>query len=121
IYASCDFDPKASSPTAQDLLGACVDATGGLWGQLLDPTNRKGLEQLADESLSALQNAPFEWASVDVDQYRVFLKVDKANPELDQRADEWLEKNDPEYHERQQREAEETAELFVTGAKNRKH
>src|SRR4051794_22159178 len=25
VYASSDFDPKASSPTVQDLLGACVD------------------------------------------------------------------------------------------------
>src|SRR4051812_33052638 len=26
VYASTDFDPKASAPTVQDLLAACVDA-----------------------------------------------------------------------------------------------
>jgi hypothetical protein len=117
LYASMDFDPKASSPTIQDLLSACVDALGAVWGQLLDPKNPAQIEALADASLSALENAPFEWTQVESGRFRVWLKIDKANPSLDQMADDWLKANDPELEERERREQEETEKLFVTGDK----
>jgi hypothetical protein len=120
VHASADFDPKASSPTVQDLLGACVDAAGGLISTLLDPKNTKRLEQLADESLSALEDIPWDWTQVEVERFRVYLKVDKANPKLEQEADDWLEKNDPEHRERLEREEEEVKKLFVTGPSDKK-
>ncbi len=117
VYASADFDPKASSPTVQDLLGACVDAVGGVFHTLFDPSNRERLEQLADESLSAMENIPFEWTQMDIERFRVFVKMDKSNPRLDQEADDWLAKNDPKHRERLEEEARETEKLFVTGPK----
>ena len=39
VYASCDFDSKASSPTIEDLLSAGVDAAGAVFGELLEPAN----------------------------------------------------------------------------------
>jgi hypothetical protein len=121
VYASADFDPKASSPTVQDLLGACVDAIGGILEQLLDPKDTRRLEQLADESLSALENVPFEWTSMKVDKHTLYVKIDKANPNLDQMADDWLSQNDPELAEREREEEEETEQLFVTGPRRPKN
>jgi hypothetical protein len=112
VYASCDFDPKASSPTAQDLLAACVDAIGALYGKLFEPSQ---IEQLAQDSLSAFEDVPFEWSPVDVERFRVYLKVDKANPKLDQMADDWLKKNDRTLQSEADQEQQETESLFVTG------
>ena len=117
VYTSCDFDPKASAPNAQDLLAACVDAAGTLFGTLLDPENKDRIEQLAEESLSAMDNIPFEWAKVEVDGLRIFLKVDKSNPKLDELADEWLAKNDPGLRHLEELTRRETEKLFVTGEK----
>jgi len=117
VHASCDFDPKASSPTAQDLLGACVDAIGYILGELLNPDQPKQLKSLAEGSIGELENVPLEWTQVELDRFKVFLRVDKTNPRLDQMADDWLAKNDPEFEERNAREQAETEELFVTGAR----
>jgi hypothetical protein len=83
VYGSADFDPKASSPTVQDLLAACVDGIGAIYGQLLDPEHPDRIEQLASESLSALENIPFQWTEVPVERHKIFLLVDKANPHLE--------------------------------------
>jgi hypothetical protein len=117
VTASCDFDPKASAPTVEDLLGAAVDTVGSLFQDLMDETNPKRLGQLADKSLSALENAPLDWTMFKLDRYKVYLKVDKSNPHLERLTEAWLEKNDPEYEARKAREAEETEKLFVTGKK----
>ncbi len=116
-YASIDFDPKASSPTLQDQLALCVDALGGLFSVLMDPSKPEDLEKLANESLSALEDIPYDWTPVDVEKRKVFLKLDKSNPVLDQAADDWLAKNDPDYEERLKAEQLETEKLFVTGPK----
>lgn len=117
VYASMDFDPKASSPTVQDLLEAAVDAAGGLFGQLLDPKKADQIEAISLESLSALENVPFDWTQVESGRFKVFLKIDKANPSIDQMADDWLRQNDPELQELQEEERKETEALFVTGDK----
>jgi hypothetical protein len=118
VFASHDFDPKASSPSAQDILGACVDAIGSLFQQIFfDEKIDKGIEKLAAPTLSAVEGVPFEWTELEVDRYRVYLKVDKSNPSIESMADLFLEKNDPEYKERLQKEHEETEKLFVTGPK----
>ncbi len=116
-YASVDFDPKASSPTVQDLLEACVDALGTLFNELLDPKKPDQIEALSLESLSALEKVPFDWAKVESGRFKVFLKVDKANPSLDQLADDWLRQNDPSLKDEDQEEQKEASELFVTGEK----
>jgi hypothetical protein len=104
IYASCDFDSKASVPTVQDLLSAGVDAIGSLFSQLLDPKKPE-----------ALENANIEWSELQIENVRVWVRVDRANPEIDQQADDWLAKNDPEHLARLLEEEEEISELFVTG------
>ena len=115
VHASADFDPKASSPTIQDLLGLCVDAIGTIFAQLLDPANEEKLEALNSESLASLDDIPFHWTETTVEKRKIFLKVDKSNPRLDQLADDWLNKNDPDFEERQKAEQAETEKLFVTG------
>ncbi len=112
IYASSDFDPKASSPTIQDVLAALVDAAGSLYEQILDP---KKLDQLVEQSLSAMENVPFEWTAIQFDRHKIFLKIDKSNPQLDQMAEDWLEKNDPARKSAKDEEQAETEKLFVTG------
>lgn len=117
VHASTDYDPKASAPTVQDLLGACVDAVGSLFGQLLDPKNKTMLEQVSTQTLSAMKDIPFEWTPVTLDRTKVFLKVDKSNPVIDKMTNDWLEKNDPDHKARLKQEHEETEKLFVTGPK----
>ncbi len=119
VHVSCDFDPKASAPTAEDLLGTLVDAAGSVFGHFLDAKKPDRLEQLADESLSALEEAPFEWTLLELDNRRVHVKVDKSNLSIDQMTDEWLLKNDPDIAERERQEQAETEKLFVTGPKKK--
>lgn len=115
IYASSDFDPKASSPTIQDLLALCIDAVGSVFHPLLNPKKSEALEDLVAATLSTLEDVPFDWTPVDVDKRRIFVKIDKANPKLERMADEWLAKNDPEHQAREELERGETEKLFVTG------
>jgi pyocin large subunit-like protein len=117
VYASSDYDPKASSPTIQDLLAACVDSIGAVYSQLLSPETPKVLEQLANESLSALENVPYDWTEFAVEKRKVYLRVDKANPEIDQMTDEFLKKHDPDFQAETEEEQKETEKLFVTGPK----
>jgi len=117
VYGSVDFDPKASSPTIEDLLANCVDAIGSVLASLLDTRSKDKLEKVVSQSLSALGKAPFEWTSVQIDKRTIFVKIDKANPKLDQMADEWLAKHDPEALEKQKEEQAETEKLFITGKK----
>lgn len=120
IHASVDFDPKASSPTAEDLLNICVDAVGSIFGMLLDPTTPEKVEKLAAGSLAAFADIPLEWTKIDFDSRRVWILVDKSNPNLDEMADKWLAENDPELHSEEEEYEEETKGLFVTGAKAKK-
>ena len=92
VYASCDFDPQASAPTVQDLLSACVDAAGTFFGNHMDGSVRT--EQLLDQSVSALEDAPFDWTPVQIEKFQIFLRVDKSNPGLENLADDWLAKTD---------------------------
>ena len=119
VYASVDFDPKASSPTIADLLSACVDAVGTVYGHILTPDNPERLEQVASHTLSVMDNVPFHWSEVKVDRYRIYLKLDKANPRLENLADQWLRKNDPELKKLDAENEEQVKSLFVTGPKDR--
>lgn len=119
VYCSIDFDPKASTPTAQDLLAVAVDVIGSFFEKYFDETEPKLLEALDSESLSALEDAPAEWTMVEFDKRQVWIKVDKTNPALDKMTDDWLAQNDPQFKESLLAEEEEheesTKELFVTG------
>lgn len=119
LYASSDFDPKASAPTIQDLLGACVDALGVAIEELLNPAEPAKLEQLADDSLSALETAPFHWSEVEADKRKIYIKVDKANIKIEQLADDWLAKHDPDFKKDLEEEQKQTEELFFTGPKKK--
>lgn len=120
IYCSVDFDPKASSPTAQDLLSVCVDAIGSLFATLLDTTKPDSIEKIASGSLSAFEEVPFEWTKTEFEKRRVWLLVDKSNPTLDEMADRWLAENDPEAGTEELEFEEESKDLFITGGKARK-
>ncbi len=119
VYASSDFDPKASAPILEDLLSACVDAIGSIFGQLLDPTHPEAITLLAEEPHSALQELPLLWTSIESDGKRIFIKIDQSNPLLDDAANEWLSKHDPEFLEREAEEQKETENLFVTGPRRK--
>lgn len=120
VYCSADFDPKASAPTAQDLISVCVDVIGGLYGQLLDPKSKETLEHLASGTLSGMEDIPFEWTEAQFEKRKVWVRIDKANPELEEQADEWLRKNDPNFEEFEDELEEEASRLFMTGPKGGK-
>lgn len=111
VYASMDYDPRASVPTIQDLLSACVDAIGGVFAPLLSEQT----EGLIDQSLSALKKVPFHWTEATVERFKVQVKIDKSNPNLDRMADDWLDRNDPARKTERDEEHQETEKLFVTG------
>jgi hypothetical protein len=115
VYGSVDFDPSASSPSAQDLLNVCVDAVGSLYGRLLDVEKPERIEQLASGSLSAFEEIPLEWTKVEFEGRRVWLLVDKSNPTLDEMTDRWLAENDPDSETEEDEFESETESLFVTG------
>ena len=106
VYASCDFDPQASAPTIQDLLGYCVDAIGSAYASLL-----------TQEALNTIDDAQAQWTVVEIDRHKIFLKVDKSNPKLDQMTEEWLSKHDPEQLKQTEEKENATKELFITGPK----
>ncbi len=115
VYASTDYDPRASVPQVQDLMAACVDAIGGIFAPLLIEQT----EALADQSLSALSKVPFHWTEVAVERFKVHVKIDKSNPNLDRLADDWLERNDPARKAEAEEEHRETEKLFMTGAEQK--
>jgi len=114
VHASVDFDPKASAPTAQDLLSSCVDGAGSLLDWLLQGEGAdERLDAVASSSLSALDGIPWEWSPIEIQGRSIFVRIDKANPALDSMADEWLAAHDPE-HQRAEAEAQEaTRSRFI--------
>jgi hypothetical protein len=120
VHVSVDFDPKASAPTLEDLLARLVDGAGFCFGEFLDHEKTEKLQMLAESSLSAFENVPFEWTPVKVDKHTVHARVDRTHVGLDQMAEDWLAKNDPDYEAQLEADQTETEELFVTGEKARK-
>jgi hypothetical protein len=117
VHASMDYDPKASTPTIQDLLAACVDGVGAVFSELFGEGKPADLSQILDQSLAAMKDVPFHWTEMKIDRFKVFLKVDKTNPALDAIAETWLEKHDPELKATRTEEVKATEGLFVTGPK----
>lgn len=96
VFSSADYVPGAEKPTLETVLGACVDAAASVFDYYLDPTRPERIAQIADRSLGALEDAPFDWTQA----AGAWVKIDKSNPKLEQAAEEWLAKNDPEYQKR---------------------
>ncbi len=119
VYASSDFDPKASSPSVQDLLSACLDAAGAVFSTLLSPDSPHMITLLAEGSLASLENIPFLWTEIEADTRRIFIKLDKSNITLDTLADEWLEQHDPEFIKEESEKERLTKNLFFTGPKSK--
>jgi hypothetical protein len=115
VYASCDFDPKASAPTAQELLSACVDSIGTVFGTLLDETHPETIALLAEDSALILDQMPAVWTPMEADEREIFFRFDRLNPLLENLADEWLNKNDPKLADLENETEEEVKKLFVTG------
>jgi hypothetical protein len=119
VHASCDFDPKASSPTVEDLLAICVDAVGDVFSSLFEAKpDPEGNPAILSPALSALGNAPFEWTETEVNKRKIWIKIDKSNPVLDQAADDWLAKNDPDFEKRLKEQEKDAESLFVLPPKN---
>jgi len=114
VHASCDFDPKASSPTVEDLLALCVDGIGEAFAALFEARpDTEGNPAIMSPTLSALKGIPFQWTETEISKRKIFLKVDKSNPVLEQAADDWLAKNDPDFEERQKQADKDAEALFV--------
>jgi hypothetical protein len=114
IYASTDFDPKATSPTAEDLLAVCIDGLDSVLRTLFNREKPDEIEKLAGESLSATENIPFDWTSIEVQRRKVFIKLDKANLSIERLTEDWLKKNDPLLKQEEELEAEKSSEVIIT-------
>lgn len=119
VHASSDFDPKASSPTPEDILAACVDTLGDVIQTMFGENVEKQLKAIAAESLADLENVPYEWTSVNSGKHKIFVMVDKSNPVLDEAAEQWLDKNDPRSKEEREQEAREAESMIITGKKHK--
>lgn len=119
VNASCDYDPKASSPTAEDLLAIGLDATGAVWDLLMNAEGLQGGSRLLDATLATLgeeiKDLPLDWAPTTLEKRKVWLLVDKTNPLMESMTEDWLAKNDPNYIAPELEEEKETEKLFVTG------
>ena len=111
-YASVDFDPTASHPKAEDLLAICVDTIASFYALFLDPKEPEKIAQLAEHSLSSFDDVPFDWSGTKIQKRTVFLRVDKANPELEKKAEDWLKSNDPNYEELQAKNEKDAKDLL---------
>jgi hypothetical protein len=101
VHASADYNPTAEKPGLEATLTACVDAIGSVFDYYLDVNHSDRIQDLSHTSMSALDEAPFEWTVAENVQETyaipVWVKMDKTNPFLDALTDRWLKENDPEY------------------------
>jgi hypothetical protein len=101
VYASADFNPSAEKPGLETILNECFEAAGAVFLHYLDLDHSERIAQIAHHSISALEEAPFEWAtqsnSDEPSPVTVWVKIDKSNPMLDYLTEKWLIENDPEY------------------------
>jgi hypothetical protein len=119
VYASSDFDPKASSPTAQDLLSACVDSAASVFGSILDESRPETVRLLAEDSSAVMDQFPISWAPMEVNQREIFVRLDRTNPMLENITDEWLSKNDPETAQLEKETEDQVKDLFFTGPRQK--
>jgi hypothetical protein len=114
VYASTNFNPTSEKPNLEDSLSTCLDAVGALLEYYLNPHHPDRIEDFLHSSISALDEAPFEWTSMDFEgamKWPVWAKIDKTNPQLEMLADNWLAENDPDHGKQPQTTKE--AEAFL--------
>jgi hypothetical protein len=100
LHGSVDYRPDQEKPSVNDLLALCLDSLGSVFQFYLDPEFPERIAQITDSSLGALEEAPFEWTPLKLDENQkipVHVKLDKSNPVLDHLAEDWLKKNDPNH------------------------
>ncbi len=108
VYASADFNPLMPEPGVELVLSNCLDSVGTILEHYLDPAFPERISQLAGATISALEEAPFEWTPMENTKVSVWVKIDKSNPTLEALTEEWLQKNDPTYSKEEMlEEAEE--------------
>ena len=101
VYASADFNPSLDQHSIETVLAACLEGAGSVYHFYLDdvhPSRPHRIIELLRSSLSALEEAPFEWTKAkmgDAINIPVWVKMDKTNPQLEALADQWLAENDP--------------------------
>jgi hypothetical protein len=117
LYASCDFDPKASSPSAEELLSACVDAIGSIFNTLLDEKKPKQIHEFAEGLPEILDQLPVHWTPLESNKREVFVRFDRANPLLETLTEQWLKENDPKWTESEEKTQKKMEDLFFTGPK----
>jgi hypothetical protein len=108
-HGSVDYRPDQEKPSVNDLLALCLDSLGSVFQFYLDPEFPERITQITDSSLGALEEAPFEWTPLKLDENQkiaVHVKMDKSNPVLDHLAEDWLKKNDPDYESRSTKQSE---------------
>lgn len=120
VHSSVDFDPQASAPKAEELLAACVDAVGSVFGEIMSENDEERLEHLAHRPVTSLDEIPLSWTSFEVNKRTVHVKVDSSNPVMEQMADDWLAKNDPDHGQLEEKSAKEAEELLNERIENRK-
>jgi hypothetical protein len=119
VHVSCDFDPRASQPTAEELLTQALDVGAGVFGALFQEGQEEALARLAEGSLASLEEVPFDWTEVEHQRRKVFVRVDKSNPDLERMTEQWLDQNDPDRKQKRQDEQKESEDLFVVGKSSR--
>lgn len=125
VHCSSSYDPKASSPNAEELLGLCLDAIGSVWEEVFKKPELLQDGNAVRMSLADLQETlpelPLTWTETQLEKRSLHLLIDKSNPYLDSMADDWLTKNDPQTSALEENEQRATQELFVTGEKAKKN
>ncbi|MBC7398197.1 MAG: hypothetical protein H7333_12215 [Bdellovibrionales bacterium] len=99
VYGSVDFNPLAEKPKMDDLLSINVEAIASVFAVFLDTNSPEKIDQIMHHSLSAIEEAPFDWTKIKLEDglIPVWVKLDKSNPLLDELTEKWLSENDPDY------------------------
>ncbi|MBS1957835.1 MAG: hypothetical protein JST80_00040 [Bdellovibrionales bacterium] len=113
VYASADYNPNAELPGLEATLSSCVESAGSVFDFYLDVENPEKVAQIANQSLGALEEAPFEWTKSTLPEgVQAWVKIDKTNPKLEEAADDWLAKNDPNYKERDKKDDDDSEDFL---------
>ena len=114
VYASTDYQSSDREEILQEKLNLMVDIIGATFEQLFSEKEPKvAVEKLAKPTLAELEDVALEWVKAGTTE--IYTRVDKANILLDQIAEDWLAKHDPEWAEEIVRAQKESEKLFFTG------
>lgn len=124
FYASFEFDVLKSKenidkyvPELMKSCEICLDAIEQCFESLFNSLEDHHLENILSPSLGDLTDVPFEWSNMRLGDYSVYVKIDKANPELEQKTEDWLEKNDLHLKDKALKDNQASEDLFITPSK----